>query len=61
MAMKRKRVRGKFKRLDRIKELAEEIFEDQFNEDTAPADIGDVIELICLLVDQLQEMDEFKR
>ena len=61
MATKRKKVRGKYKRLERISELAEGIFEDQFNEDTAPADIGDVIELLCLVVDQLQELDEFKR
>jgi hypothetical protein len=61
MVTKRKRVRGKYKRLERITELAEEIFEDQFNEDTAPADIGDVIELLCLVVDQLKEMEEFKR
>lgn len=61
MVAKRKKVRGKYKRLERIRELSEEIFEDQFNEDTAPADIGDVIELLCLLVDQFQEMEEFKR
>ena len=59
--VKRTKVRGKYKRLERIRELAENIFEDQFNEDTAPADIGDVIELICLVVDQLSEMEEFKR
>ena len=61
MVTRRKRVRGKYKRLERITELAEEIFEDQFDEDTAPADIGDVIELLCLVVDQLKEMEEFKR
>jgi len=59
--MKRTRIRGKHKRLDRIVELADEIFEEQFNEDTAPADIGDVIELLCLVVDQLRELEEFKR
>ena len=59
--VKRTRVRGKYKRLERIEELAENIFEEQFDEDTAPADIGDVIELLCLVVDQLKEMDEFKR
>jgi hypothetical protein len=61
MVTKRKRVRGKYKRLERITKLAEEIFEDQFDEDTVPADIGDVIELLCLVVDQLKEMEEFKR
>lgn len=61
MVAKRERVRGKYKRLERIVELSEEIFEDQFDEDTAPADMGDVIELLCLVVDQLKEMKEFKR
>lgn len=61
MVTKRSRVRGKHKRLERISELAEEIFEDQFNEDTAPADIGDIIELLCLVVDQLKEIEEFRR
>jgi len=61
MAIKRTRVRGKYMRLDRIVKLAEEIFKDQFDEDTAPADVGDVIELLCLVVDQLRELDEFKR
>lgn len=61
MVVKRERVRGKHKRLERISELVEEIFDDQFDEDTAPADIGDVIELLCLVVDQLKEMKEFKR
>lgn len=54
-------MRGKYKRLERIRELADIIFEDQFDEDTAPADIGDVIELLCLVVDQLHEMEEFKQ
>jgi len=61
MVAKRVRVRGKHKRLERIKELADEIFEEQFDEDTAPADIGDVIELLCLVVDQLRELKEFKK
>jgi len=61
MAIKRARVRGKYKRLERIMQLADEIFEDQFNEDTAPADIGDVIELLCLVVDQLKELKEFRQ
>lgn len=61
MVVKRERVRGKHKRLERISKLVEEIFEDQFDEDTAPADIGNVIELLCLVVDQLKEMKEFKR
>lgn len=59
--VKRAKVRGKYKRLERIRELADIIFEDQFDEDTAPADIGDVIELLCLVVDQLHEMEEFKQ
>lgn len=61
MATKRTRVQGKYKRLERMMLLADEIFEDQFDEDTAPADIGDVIELLCLVVDQLKELKEFKR
>ena len=61
MAMKREKVRGKYKRMERIRDLAECIFKDQFDEDTAPADIGDVIELLCLVVDQLHEIEEFKR
>lgn len=60
MAIKRTKVRGKYKRLEKISKLANEIFEEQFNEDTAPADIGDIIKLLCLVVDQLKELDEFK-
>lgn len=56
MVKKRERVRGKHKRMERIAELAEEIYEDQFNEDTPPADMGDVVELICLIADQLKEV-----
>jgi len=57
MAKKRReKVRGKYKRMERIAELSEIIFEEQFDEDTAPADQGDVIELLCLVVDQLKEI-----
>ena len=59
--MRREKVRGKYKRMERIRELSDSIFKDQFDEDTAPADIGDIIELLCLVVDQLHEIDEFKR
>ena len=55
---KRERVRGKYKRMERITELSDQIFDDQFDEDTAPADIGDVIELLCLVVDQLKELSQ---
>ena len=58
MKKKRERVRGKYKRMERIAELADLVFEDQFDEDTAPADIGDVIELLCLVVDQLKELSQ---
>ena len=57
MAKKRReRVGGKYKRMARITELSDQIFEQQFDEETAPADIGDVIELLCLVVDQLKEL-----
>jgi hypothetical protein len=54
--VKRTKVRGKYKRMDRISELADQVFEDQFNEETPPADTGDLVELLCLLVDQLKEL-----
>lgn len=56
ISKKRTRVRGKYKRMERIYSLAEQIFEDQFDEDTPPADTGDVVELLCLVVDQLKEL-----
>jgi hypothetical protein len=56
--VKRERIRGKNKRLERILELSDHLYEDHYNEDTAPADIGDVIELICLIADQIKETSE---
>lgn len=53
---KRERIRGKYKRAERITELAEKLYDEHFDEDSAPADLGDVIELICLMADQLKEM-----
>jgi hypothetical protein len=53
---KRERIRGKHKRSERIAELSEELFEQHYDEDSAPADLGDVIELICLMADQLKEL-----
>ena len=53
---KRERVRGKYKRMSRIIDLSETLHREQFDEDSAPADIGDVIELLCLVVDQLKEI-----
>jgi hypothetical protein len=55
---KRERIRGKNKRLERILELSDFLFTEHYNEDTAPADLGDVIELICLMADQLKEISE---
>jgi len=55
---KRERIRGKYKRCDRIAELAEKLFEEHFDEDSAPADLGDVIELLCLMADQIKELSE---
>lgn len=55
---KRERIRGKFKRSERIAELAEQLFNEHFDEDSAPADLGDVIELLCLMADQIKELSE---
>jgi hypothetical protein len=55
---RRERIRGKNKRLERIIELSDHLYEEQYNEDTVPVDIGDVIELICLIADQLKEISE---
>jgi hypothetical protein len=53
---KREKIRGKNKRMERISELAETLFQEHYNEDSAPADVGDVIELVCLIADQLKEL-----
>jgi hypothetical protein len=55
---KRERIRGKYKRSERIAELAETLFNEHFDEDSAPADLGDVIELLCLMADQIKELSE---
>jgi hypothetical protein len=43
-----------------LKKLAREIYVQQFDEDTAPADIGDVIELLYSIVDYLEKMEAYK-
>lgn len=53
---KREKVRGKHKRMARIVELSEALFSEQMNEDTAAIDVSDLIELVCLMADQLKEI-----
>jgi len=55
---KRERIRGKHKRSEKIAELAEKLFDEQFDEDTVPVDIGDIVELLCLMADQIKELSE---
>ena len=56
MTKKREKIRGKYKRAERIAELSEMLYDQHFDEDSAPADLGDVIELICLMADQMKEL-----
>ena len=42
--------RGRPTNIQRMQRIVKELHEEQFDEDTAPADIGDIIELLQLIV-----------
>ena len=43
-------------KLAKIEALAAELHAEQFNEDTPPADQGDILELICMIVQELKHL-----
>ena len=55
---KYKKIKDKDERLKKILELSDYLYEEHFNENTASADLGDIIELMCLVADQLKELNE---
>ena len=51
----RKRKKSKKTLLKEIDKTSKALFEEQFDEDTVPVDIGDVVKLLCAISEYLQE------
>jgi hypothetical protein len=50
--------RGRPSDIERMKRMISEIHDEQFDEDTAPADIGDIIELLKLMIDYIARLEK---
>lgn len=60
MAEVKKRKKSAKTLLKEIEKTSKALYEEQFDEDTVPVDMGDVVRLLCVITEYLKESSEVK-